>query len=133
MHIHPFIKQCPCLHMAAPSRFYPDFINSNHYLFLLGSPIAELFGPGWERSALAVDPCAEAAARKGLLTLRPYFSMVCFMFTMAYFCSPLFVLIISANINIEPYWFACVFDIDRINYFSCRFSIIFWLLLCSVH
>lgn len=56
------------------------------------------------------------------------FTMVDFLFT-----SPLFVLINSANKNIDPYCFVCVFGIDRINSLSYRFSVIYWLPLCAAH
>lgn len=43
------------------------------------------------------------------------------------------MLINSANINIEPDWFVGVFDIDRINYLSYIFSIIYLLPFCAAH
>lgn len=44
-----------------------------------------------------------------------------------------FGLINSANINIEPDWFVWVFDIDRINYLSYIFPIIYLLPLCAAY
>lgn len=41
------------------------------------------------------------------------------------------MLINSANINIEPDWFVWVFDIDRMNYLSYVFSIIYLLPFCA--